>query len=67
MISLPRSGSLNKKTQPEPATLTQAKIPYHIENGINLLDPLLKDAAKLEPSELIYILREGLDYDHYIA
>jgi DNA helicase-2/ATP-dependent DNA helicase PcrA len=45
-------------------------VPYlkgYIRDFIALLDPLVKDAAKLEPSELIYILREALDYDHFIA
>lgn len=43
-------------------------VPYlkgYIRDFITLLDPLIKDAAKLEPSELIYILREGLDYDKF--
>jgi DNA helicase-2/ATP-dependent DNA helicase PcrA len=32
-----------------------------------LLDPLMEDAKKTGPSELIYLLRNGLNYDVYIA
>lgn len=39
----------------------------YVKKFIALLDPLINDATKLEPSELIYILREGLDYDQFIA
>jgi len=45
-------------------------VPYlkgYVRDFISLLDPLIKDAPKLEPSELIFILREGLDYDQFIA
>lgn len=45
-------------------------VPYlkgYVRDFIRLLDPLIKDAPKLEPSELIFILREGLDYDQFIA
>jgi DNA helicase II / ATP-dependent DNA helicase PcrA len=31
------------------------------------MDPLIKDAAKIGPSELIYPLRDGLDFDAYIT
>jgi len=45
-------------------------VPYlkgYVRDFISLLDPLIKDAPKLEPSELIFILREGLNYDQFIA
>ena len=45
-------------------------VPYlkgYVRDFISLLDPLIKDAPKIEPSELIFILREGLNYDQFIA
>ncbi len=45
-------------------------VPYlkgYVRDFIALVDPLIKDAIKMEPCELIYILREGLDYDQFIA
>jgi DNA helicase-2/ATP-dependent DNA helicase PcrA len=45
-------------------------VPYlkgYVRDLISLLDPLINDSVKLEPSELIYILREGLNYDQFIA
>ncbi len=45
-------------------------VPYlkgYVRDFIALVDPLIKDAVKMEPCELIYILREGLDYDQFIA
>ncbi len=45
-------------------------VPYlkgYVRDFIALIDPLIKDAVKMEPCELIYILREGLDYDQFIA
>ena len=31
------------------------------------LDPIIRDKNKLEPSEIIHLLRDGLDYDNYIT
>ena len=45
-------------------------VPYlkgYVRDFIALVDPLIKDAVKMEPCELIYILREGLNYDQFIA
>jgi DNA helicase-2/ATP-dependent DNA helicase PcrA len=45
-------------------------VPYirkNVRSFIALIDPLIKDANKIGPSELIYLLREGLDYDSYIT
>jgi len=45
-------------------------VPYlkgYVRDFISLLNPLIKDAPKFEPSELIFILREGLNYDQFIA
>ncbi len=39
----------------------------YVKKFISLLTPLIRDAPKLEPSELIFILREGLNYDQFIA
>jgi DNA helicase-2/ATP-dependent DNA helicase PcrA len=39
----------------------------HVRDFIGLMDPLMKDAASLEPAELIHILREALDYDRYVT
>ena len=46
------------------------KIPYVRKNVlrfIELIDPLIKGKGGIEPSEMIYLLREGLDYDQYIT
>ncbi|MBU1626788.1 ATP-binding domain-containing protein, partial [bacterium] len=46
------------------------KVPYLITNIREfraLLDPMIKNADKLLPSELIYLLREALDYDKFIT
>jgi DNA helicase-2/ATP-dependent DNA helicase PcrA len=46
------------------------EVPYikkYAREFIGLLDPLMMDAKKMEPAELIHILREGLDYDRYIT
>ena len=45
-------------------------IPYlrkNVKEFIKLLNPLIKKANKMEPAELIYLLRESLDYDSYIT
>lgn len=46
------------------------QLPYVRKNvrGLRaLLGPLMEDAQKTGPSELIYLLRNGLNYDAYIA
>ena len=46
------------------------KIPYVRKNVlrfIELIDPLIHGKGDLEPSEMAYLLREGLDYDQYIT
>ena len=46
------------------------EIPYirkYVREFTTFIDPLVKDAGKMEPAELIHILREGLDYDRYIT
>ncbi len=45
-------------------------VPYlrkYIREFITLIDPLIKDAKQLEPSGIIQILRDGLDYDRFIS
>jgi len=45
-------------------------IPYlrkYVKEFISLIDPLINNKAKIEPSEMVHILREGLDYDRFIA
>lgn len=45
-------------------------IPYlkrNVRELVNFLEPLMAQAEELEPSELIYLLRETLDYDRYIT
>ena len=39
----------------------------NVKAFIEILEPLMADAGKLEPSEVIHMLRETLDYDRYIA
>jgi DNA helicase-2/ATP-dependent DNA helicase PcrA len=46
------------------------EVPYvrkYVRDFIGLIDPLMKDAGKMEPAELIHILREALDYDRYVT
>jgi DNA helicase-2/ATP-dependent DNA helicase PcrA len=46
------------------------KIPYvrkNVKTIIQVLDPLIGDAKTIGPSELIYLLRNGLEYDKYIS
>jgi DNA helicase-2/ATP-dependent DNA helicase PcrA len=46
------------------------EVPYlkkFIKDFVCLIEPLIQDAAQLEPAEIIHILREGLDYDRYIS
>ena len=46
------------------------KIPYlkkYMKGLINLVDPLMKDTVKIEPAELISVLRDVLNYDRYIT
>ncbi|MBF0259578.1 MAG: ATP-dependent helicase [Desulfamplus sp.] len=46
------------------------EIPYlrkHIREFLELMNPLTRDANLLEPSDIIHILRDGLDYDRYIS
>ena len=46
------------------------KVPYlrhNVKKYIDIVEPLIRDAKKIEPSEMIYLLREGLDYDRYIT
>ena len=46
------------------------KIPYvrkNVRTMIEILDPLIEDAKTIGPSELIYLLRNGLEYDKYIS
>ena len=45
-------------------------VPYlrhNVRKFIGLIDPLIRDAKKIEPAEMIFLLREGLDYDRYIT
>lgn len=45
-------------------------VPYqrrYIREFLDLMQPLIKDAGKMEPAELIHVLREGLDYDRHIT
>lgn len=46
------------------------EIPYlrkHIREFLELMNPLARDVNLLEPSDIIHILRDGLDYDRYIS
>lgn len=46
------------------------EIPYlkkHVMAFIALMNPLIRDADNLESSDIIHILRDGLDYDKYIS
>ena len=46
------------------------KVPYlrhNVRKFIDIVEPLIRDAKKIEPAEMIYLLREGLDYDRYIT
>ena len=46
------------------------KVPYlrhNVKKFIDIVEPLIRDAKKIEPAEMIYLLREGLDYDRYIT
>ena len=46
------------------------KVPYlrhNVKKFIDIIEPLIRDAKKIEPAEMIYLLREGLDYDRYIT
>ncbi len=46
------------------------EVPYvrhNVRRFIELIDPLIRDAKHIGPSEMIYLLREGLDYDQYIT
>jgi DNA helicase-2/ATP-dependent DNA helicase PcrA len=45
-------------------------VPYvrhNVRSFINLMDPLIRDADTIGPSEMIYLLREGLDFDRFIT
>jgi len=45
-------------------------VPYlrkYVKEFIRLIDPLIKNKGQIEPSEMVHILREGLDYDRFIA
>jgi DNA helicase-2/ATP-dependent DNA helicase PcrA len=45
-------------------------VPYvrhNVRKFIQLIDPLIQDAKQIGPIEMIYLLREGLDYDRYIT
>ena len=39
----------------------------NIREFIRLLDPLIEDSQDLQPADLIYLLRNTLDYDRYIT
>lgn len=39
----------------------------NVKELTRILDPLMKETTTLNPSELIHILREALDYDSYIT
>lgn len=46
------------------------EVPYqrkYVREFLGLLGPLVKDAKTMEPAELIYLLREGLEYDRHIT
>lgn len=46
------------------------KLPYirkNVREFVEFMEPLIKDAKNLEPSELIHLLRATLDYDSHIA
>lgn len=46
------------------------KVPYlkkNMRDFRRLLNPLIGEAHRMEPSELIYLLREGLEYDKFIT
>lgn len=46
------------------------EIPYirkNVRAFIKFMDPLIKDARKLKPAQLLDILRDSLDYDRYIT
>jgi len=45
-------------------------VPYlikYVKEFISIIDPLIKNKDKIEPSEMVHILRESLDYDRFIA
>jgi DNA helicase II / ATP-dependent DNA helicase PcrA len=45
-------------------------VPYlrkYVKEFISIIDPLIKNKDQIEPSEMVHILREGLDYDRFIA
>jgi DNA helicase-2/ATP-dependent DNA helicase PcrA len=45
-------------------------VPYlrkYVKEFIGIIDPLIKNKDRIEPSEMVHILREGLDYDRFIA
>ncbi len=46
------------------------KVPYlrkNIRQFTEFIDPLIRDKWDLEPVDLIYLLRDGLNYDRFIA
>lgn len=46
------------------------KVPYlrkNIRQFTEFIDPLIRDKWDLEPMDLIYLLRDGLNYDRFIA
>lgn len=45
-------------------------IPYikrNVKALVKLIDPLTRKVKKMEPDELLYLLREALDYDRYVT
>ena len=46
------------------------KLPYlkkNIQAFIGLLEPLIRNASKMEPAEILHLLRDTLDYDQFIT
>ncbi len=45
-------------------------VPYlrkFVKEFVGIIDPLVRNKEKIEPSEMIHLLRQGLDYDSFIA
>jgi len=66
------TGFANARETPLYAALKSMPVDVaYLRKGIkeftNFIDPLIQDAENLEPADLIHILREGLDYDSFIA
>ncbi|MGD9732979.1 MAG: ATP-dependent helicase [Desulfamplus sp.] len=46
------------------------EVPYlrkHVKEFLEIMNPLIRDANLLEPSDITHILRDRLDYDSYIS